>query len=119
MIQQRTLWGMTRFSGLRERLLLEAFQRGAHDLSATYDGAAVRTYVDGVLDINQSVTGARVSHGQTTARTLGSRNDGGLPFTGVLDELRWSSIARDANWIAAEYNNQNAPGTFYAVGVEQ
>lgn len=34
------------------------------------------------------------------------------------DEMRISSIARSAAWIAAEYLNMNAPDTFYSLGTE-
>lgn len=37
-------------------------------------------------------------------------------WNGSLDELRYSNIARAADWITAEYNNQNSPSTFYTVG---
>jgi hypothetical protein len=29
-------------------------------------------------------------------------------------EVRISNIARSADWIAAEYNNQSSPSTFYS-----
>lgn len=46
-----------------------------------------------------------------------------LPFTprhinGSIDEVRLSNIARSANWVTAEYNSQNDPSTFVAVGAE-
>jgi hypothetical protein len=37
-------------------------------------------------------------------------------FDGFIDEVRLSNIARDADWIAASYSNQNNPGGFYSVG---
>ena len=40
-------------------------------------------------------------------------------FDGVIDEARVSNIARSADWISTEYNNQNNPGTFYSVGDEE
>jgi hypothetical protein len=47
-------------------------------------------------------------------------NDGlGHYFTGSIDEIRVSNSARSADWIAAEYNNQVSPGSFYALGSEQ
>jgi len=33
-------------------------------------------------------------------------------LNGVMDEVRVSVVARSADWIAAEYNNQSSPGTF-------
>ncbi|KYK23903.1 hypothetical protein AYK21_01970 [Thermoplasmatales archaeon SG8-52-2] len=40
-------------------------------------------------------------------------------FDGGIDEVKVSNIARSACWIAAEYDNQNDPGSFYSVGSEQ
>jgi hypothetical protein len=33
-----------------------------------------------------------------------------------MDEVRISNIARSADWIATEYNNQSSPSTFFSVG---
>ena len=35
---------------------------------------------------------------------------------GSIDEFRVSTIARSADWIATEYQNQSSPSTFYSVG---
>ncbi len=37
-------------------------------------------------------------------------------WEGDLDEVRVSNVARSAGWIQTQYNNQNSPATFYAVG---
>jgi hypothetical protein len=37
----------------------------------------------------------------------------------ILDEVRVSNTVRSAGWIRTEYNNQNAPASFYSVGVEE
>jgi RHS repeat-associated protein len=36
-------------------------------------------------------------------------------FNGGIDEVRISKIARSADWIQTEYNNQSSPSTFYTV----
>ena len=38
---------------------------------------------------------------------------------GYLDEIRISNTARDACWIETEYNNLNAPTTFFSISSEQ
>ena len=49
--------------------------------------------------------------------TFGFRPDTpGQSWTGNLDEIRVSTMARSADWIAAEYNNQGAPWRFYDEG---
>lgn len=40
-------------------------------------------------------------------------------FNGAIDEVRISDIARSADWIKTEYNNQNNPSAFYSLGSEQ
>jgi hypothetical protein len=37
------------------------------------------------------------------------------PFKGIIDEVRVSNIARSAQWIQTEYNNQSDPSSFYSV----
>lgn len=76
-----------------------------------------RLYVNGALSYTDTDTQAIIS--PTHGGSLGSRLDAsGNPFKyfpGILDEVRISGIARSADWIATEYNNQNSPVTFYAV----
>ena len=50
---------------------------------------------------------------------FGTDGGAGDYLNGILDEVRISKIARSAGWIATEYRNQSAPGTFYSVGAEQ
>jgi len=39
-------------------------------------------------------------------------------FDGAIDEVRVSNIARSADWILTEYNNQKVTSSFYSVGDE-
>jgi hypothetical protein len=39
-------------------------------------------------------------------------------FSGAIEEVRVSDIARSADWVKTEYNNQNSPETFYSLGSE-
>ena len=38
---------------------------------------------------------------------------------GIIDEIRVSNVARNANWIKTCYNNQNSPSNFITVGDEE
>jgi len=40
-------------------------------------------------------------------------------FRGSLDEISISNVARSADWIFTQYNNQFNPATFYSVGAEE
>jgi hypothetical protein len=39
-------------------------------------------------------------------------------WNGSLDEARVATVARSADWVTTEYNNQNSPSTFYTLGTE-
>ena len=52
---------------------------------------------------------------QATSITFGARNSRDTFFTGKIDEVRISNVARSAGWITTEYNNQNSPSTFYTL----
>ncbi|MHA2324716.1 MAG: LamG-like jellyroll fold domain-containing protein, partial [Promethearchaeota archaeon] len=51
---------------------------------------------------------------------FGTRGDIPPPnyFNGTIDEVRISNIARSANWIITEFNNQKDPSNFYNIGNE-
>ena len=36
-----------------------------------------------------------------------------IQLAGSLNKIRLSAVARSADWIQIEYNNQNSPATFY------
>ena len=43
----------------------------------------------------------------------------GDPWDGIIDEVRVSTVERDADWISTEYNNQVSGSTFLSLGVEE
>ncbi|MHA2475032.1 MAG: DUF2341 domain-containing protein, partial [Promethearchaeota archaeon] len=51
---------------------------------------------------------------------FGARGDDPPPnyFDGTIDEVRISNIARSADWIKTEYDNQLDPNSFYSIGEE-
>jgi hypothetical protein len=83
----------------------------------TYDGGTVRLYVNGVQGGTAPLSGS-INYGNSKDLAIGSRSPyaPGLFWNGLLDEVRISSVARSADWIATEYANQSSPGTFYSVG---
>jgi hypothetical protein len=40
-------------------------------------------------------------------------------FDGITDEVRFSKVARSADWIETSFNNQNAPATFLSAATEE
>jgi hypothetical protein len=55
----------------------------------------------------------------TSNKFIGEGTTGGQFFNGTIDEVRLSNTVRTPAWIATEYNNQNAPGTFVTAGAQQ
>jgi RHS repeat-associated protein len=48
--------------------------------------------------------------------TIGGIGYPGYNFSGAVDEVRVSNVARTADWIATERTNQSSPAGFYSVG---
>jgi len=90
-------------------------------VSCAYDGSTFSFYLNGALVSSGSATGGPYGGGvgdYNTDVTIGTDVLGDY-FTGGIDEVRISNSARSADWIAAEYNNQSSPGTFYSLSSEQ
>jgi biopolymer transport protein ExbB len=92
-----------------------------YHVAVVYD-ASTQTkylYVNGALTISGVVTG-------TLGTPTGNASIGGEVaagetanrFHGDLDEVRSIPVVLSGNWIAAEYNNQNSPSTFYSVSAQ-
>ena len=75
-------------------------------------GDMVRFYVDGILKRTINNNGGMVSKLGTlktpasTPVDLGDHGNGRGPFNGALDEVRFESVARSANWIKLCFENQ-------------
>jgi len=78
----------------------------------TYDGANRKVYINGVLQNTIAQTGAI----GTNSTALGIGYNGGTAeyYKGRLDEVRLSSTARSASWIAASYKTQNNEFTAFS-----
>jgi hypothetical protein len=83
-------------------------------------GPTDKAYVDGSLQT--LTTGARSASGlgnfANSSLYFMSRAASALNAAGTLDEVRLSTIERNPNWVATEYNNQSSPGTFITIGSE-
>jgi hypothetical protein len=84
-------------------------------ITYTYDGAYLRTYLNGQLQTTTN-TGSDSLVSDTSSFVLGSDYN---CFKGYMDEFRTYNTGRSGNWILTEYNNQNNPSSFYTVGTEQ
>ncbi len=77
-------------------------------------------YIDGVLKGTNGF-GVEAIVYQAALNTLIGKHPGGPDndFNGIIDEVRVSGSARSGQWIQTEYANQNSPGTFSSISIEQ
>ncbi len=96
-----------------------------HHIVATYDGSLMRIYVDGIQDPTVLAKsdailpsayeqGFWIGHGDQPKDKLWSAE-----WDGQIDEVRISDVVRSAGWIQTQFENQNDPGGFYSIGVEE
>jgi hypothetical protein len=83
---------------------------------AVYDGAAIKVYKDGVAGSPTARTGNLYT--DNTNIQFGQWGSG-FNFSGSIDEVRISDVARSADWIKTEYNNEHSLSSFYTVGEEE
>jgi hypothetical protein len=100
---------------------------GWQHLAVTYDGAHVRVYKNGVNNDIHSPAAGNDTLNATGTLNLGSNTNplymgyntaGSEYWDGKIDEVRISSVARDACWIGTEYNNQSNPTAFIGLQPE-
>jgi uncharacterized repeat protein (TIGR01451 family) len=91
-------------------------------VAATFDGGAMRLYVDGELDANGNLANALAFH-TSNPGIGGSTGDSPLDlgtgesqckWHGLIDEVRQADAARSADWIWAAYANVGEYDTFVA-----
>lgn len=92
-----------------------------YHLAGTWDGAEMQLYVNGSLEARLDYTGTlnATDHSTWIGSYDGSTTPPNQSPDGRIDEVRLSSVARSAEWIAAAYSNQSAPSSFYTLGPEQ
>ena len=79
---------------------------GWHHYAWTYDGTTLRTYRDGSQYSATSISFTLKTSTSSHAFRLGGAGSSAY-LSGSLDELRIESVARSANWIAAECETQS------------
>jgi len=80
----------------------------------TYDGTTSSFYIDGVLMGSSTVAPQTLTPNQGN---IGRYNNGEY-LNANLDEPRFSMSPKSAGWVLTEYNNQNDPANFIALGTE-
>jgi hypothetical protein len=82
-----------------------------HYFAAAYDGTSASLYVDGALAGNTTFTAATID-----SFVMGFNPRYTTYFQGILDEIRIDHVARDANWVALCYQNQQTAQTLVSLG---
>ena len=77
-----------------------------YHVAATYADGGSRIYVNGVLDGSNLVNRATMSLMNDIYMNIGKES-----FAGDIDEVRVSRVARSADWVKLEYENQKAGQT--------
>ncbi len=85
-----------------------------HHVAGVWDGALLHVYLDGAEVDQQPATGQLTA--PTDGITIGAAAGAGSPLDGIVDEVRLSTVARSAAWIAAEHSSGAAPSSFAAPG---
>jgi hypothetical protein len=114
------LWADPQSSGVSYSSSATASNFTWHYVSWSWDpsrtGHEVLAYLDGNLIIDQSYTGTSIY--DSDAMFVIGNNDllNTRYWAGAIDEVRLTTFVRSEAWIDTEFNNQNDPSSFYAVG---
>jgi hypothetical protein len=131
------------FLGLSDRPALYLRNSGAKYDYSNYDGSSYRgvfNFGNGVISRWDMVAGsyngslftayhnslsAQGNSGNYTLtnaganRYIGSATSANRNWDGKIDEVRIANKARNRNWIATEYNNQNSASSFYTIDLNE
>jgi hypothetical protein len=91
-----------------------------HHVAVTYEDSAnrVRFYIDGAYDSGTTTFDGHIGTNNDTVDIGGVRTRNARGFRGTIDEVRISSVARPADWIAAQHLSHTDAG-FVVYGVAE
>ncbi|MFX0054392.1 MAG: DUF2341 domain-containing protein [Candidatus Hermodarchaeota archaeon] len=75
-------------------------------------------YIDGISDGNSTQDAGTLTTDKASIGVLDYIWGAADWFKGTIDEIRISDIARSADWITAEFNNQYSTASFFSIGSE-
>ena len=88
-----------------------------YHVAGTFDGGGygLILYVNGANVASGTTSGVPIAYSNGNFR-IGANSDGGEIPAAAISDVRVSSVVRSADWILAEYNNGNAPGSIATPG---
>jgi len=87
-----------------------------YHIIGTFDGSTARLY----RNADSPVSSAHAAPNWPSEGTfIGDRSAGSRQFNGIIDEVRFSDVARSSGWIITSYSNQYDPSGFSSVGNEE
>ena len=89
-----------------------------HHLAATWNGATMTLYIDGIAVGTTSASGT-IDRDLTMPVTIGGLTGGQRQLGGQVDEVRLEAVVRSAGWLLASVRNQSYPSAFLATGTGQ
>jgi hypothetical protein len=87
-----------------------------YQLVASYDGAHLYDYQNGSLFGTLSCTGTISVGSSSTHAEIGANTARPAYSNGIIEEARWSSTTRSADWITAGYNMEKPSQTMVTLG---
>jgi MSHA biogenesis protein MshQ len=97
-----------------------AIQGDWHQFIVTFDGTNAKVYLDGDEKVSEVHAGS-ISYYDNQPVRIGNYEhaESVTYFHGLIDEVRVSNTARDADWIETSYKNQLSPADFLSLGSEE
>lgn len=90
-----------------------------HYVVLTWDGNNLNLYKDGSPSasspLSQLIDASSTAYSLMLGKEANTADTNDFFYSGLIDETRISSVARSADWIATEYNNQSDPTIFMTV----
>jgi hypothetical protein len=89
-----------------------------HQLTATWDGAIVRLYVDG-SEVDSAAGSGALATDLSVPLVVGNLAAADRGVDGLLDQVVVGHSARSADWVATSFANLSNPGAFVSMGAVQ
>lgn len=84
----------------------------------SYNSGTITVYVNGVKKAT-AASGGFIGYTSSGDFRISGNSVGGEQVNAAVDEARVMNVAVSDAWVAADYNNQSAPGTFWTITYDE